>query len=269
MRVFVLSIFGCMVLACGQVPADTMRMAVTTSFNNSGLGEILLPEIRRDLGIDVHLLVVGTGQALGLGRRGDVDAVLVHAREAEDEFVTSGFGIRRCHVMYNDFVIIGPEDDPANIAGALDARSAFRRIAASGHDLVSRGDESGTHMRELDLWSLAGLETAGFGSWYRETGAGMGAALNTASALDAYILADRASWLSFGNQGNLDLLFSGDPALNNQYSYIRVSPDRHPHVKAELSSRLESWLTSDRAADLINGYRISGQSLFVANPGCG
>ena len=255
-------------LIASQSLADSMRMAVTSSFNNSGLSDVLLPEIRNDLGFDVHLLIVGTGQALGLGRNGDVDAVLVHARAAEEEFVATGFGVRRCHVMYNDFVIIGPEDDPAGVADATEAQVALTLIAAAGNDFVSRGDDSGTHKRELALWNKAGLDPGGFEGWYKEVGSGMGSALNTASGLSAYIIADRASWLTFGNPGHLVLLFEGDPDLFNQYTYMRINPERHPHVKADIASRLESWLTGPRATDLIDNHKVGFQPLFVSNPGC-
>ena len=269
MRRWLIPLTLCLGIVHGTaISAETLRLAVTTSFHNAGLGTILLPAIRKDLGIDVHLLIVGTGQALGLGRNGDVDAVLVHAPEAEEAFVAGGFGIRRCPIMYNEFVILGPADDPADIAGAPDAVTALLRIAGAGAEFISRGDRSGTHMREIDLWAGAGRDPASFGSWYKEIGAGMGAALNTASALDAYVLTDRASWLTFGNKGTLALLFSGDPALFNQYSYIRVDPIRHPHVNGDLTRTLETWLSGPRAGQLIDDYMIAGESLFTSNPRC-
>ena len=242
---------------------DTMRMAVTTSFHNSGLADVLLPEIRADLDLEVQLLVVGTGQALKLGRAGDVDAILVHSRKAEEAFVADGFATHRREIMYNDFVIIGPQSDPAGAGGAATAAEALSSIAASQAAFVSRGDDSGTHKKELSLWTSAGV--APEGDWYKAVGAGMGAALNTASGLDAYILADRASWLNFGNKGGLALLFAGDPVLFNQYAYLPVSPAKHPHVKSDLAAQLEQWLTSDRAGALIDGYTISGEKLFVFN----
>ncbi len=239
--------------------AETLRMAVTTSFNNSGLADILLPAIKADTGIDLALIVVGTGQALRLGEAGDVDAVLVHARAAEDAFLAAGYGQYRLDIMYNDFVIIGPADDPAHIADAPDARAALAAIAAAGQIFVSRGDESGTHKKELSLWAVPPS-----GAWYRAAGAGMGATLNLASGMGAYALTDRASWLNFGNKAGLVLLFSGDPALFNPYSYIPVSPARWPHINAEAAVLLGQWLTSPRAAGLINGYRLQGQPLFTA-----
>ncbi|KIC45569.1 substrate-binding domain-containing protein [Tateyamaria sp. ANG-S1] len=254
------------VMAAGMAhAADQMRMAVTTSFHNSGLADVLLPEIANDLDLEVQLLVVGTGQALRLGEAGDVDAILVHSRTAEEAFVEGGHGTHRREIMYNDFVIIGPSDDPAGIAEAETAGEALQAIATSNAAFVSRGDDSGTHKKELSLWTNADLAADTFGEWYRAVGAGMGAALNTASGLNAYILSDRASWLNFGNKGDLALLFAGDPVLFNQYAYLPVNPQRHPHVKTELVSKLETWLTSERAQILIDGYMIDGETLFVFN----
>ncbi|MBE0413137.1 substrate-binding domain-containing protein [Yoonia sp.] len=250
-------------LAGSMAAAEDMKMAVTTSFNNSGLAEILLPAIAEDTGINVQLLVVGTGQALRLGEGGDVDAVLVHARAAEEAFVEAGYGTHRREIMYNDFVYIGPSDDPAAIAQADTAADVLVRIAQTESVFVSRGDDSGTHKKELSLWDTAGVQRGG--DWYRPVGAGMGASLNTAAGMNAYILADRASWLNFGNKGDLALLFAGDPVLFNQYAYLPVNPERHPHVKTDLVVQLEEWLTSPRAAELINGYTINGETLFTYN----
>lgn len=244
---------------------DVMRLAVTTSFHNSGLAEVLLPEIAQDLDLDVQMLVVGTGQALRLGEAGDVDAILVHSRSAEEAFVQAGFGLHRREIMYNDFVVIGPEGDPAGVHMAQSAAQALQAIAGAQAEFVSRGDDSGTHKKELGLWQDAGIAPDTFGPWYKAVGAGMGAALNTASGLDAYILSDRASWLNFGNKGGLALLFSGDPVLFNQYAYLPVSKQRHPHVNADLAAKLEGWLTSPRAAALINGYTINDETLFIFN----
>lgn len=245
--------------------AENLRMAVTTSFHNSGLADILLPEIRKDLGLRVQLLVVGTGQALRLGRAGDVDAILVHSRAAEEAFVAQGFGDHRREIMYNDFVLLGPAGDPVSLRTADSATEALIRIARHRAAFVSRGDDSGTHKRELQLWALADQDPTGFGPWYKPVGAGMGAALNTAAALDAHILADRASWLNFRNRRGLALLFAGDRALFNQYAFIPVSRKRHPHVKAEAAKKLERWLVSDQAKHLINTYQIDGEHLFVFN----
>ena len=259
----VLTIVFCL-LASGAL-AEKLKVAVTTSFHNSGLSEVLLPAIAADIGVEVQLLVVGTGQALRLGKAGDVDAILVHSRAAEEAFVAEGFAPHRREVMYNDFVIVGPTDDPAKIASAADAASAFGRIADAEASFVSRGDDSGTHKAERALWRVAKLEPDVFGRWYKEVGAGMGASLNSASGLGAYILADRASWLNFGNKGGMALLFSGDPALFNQYAFLPIDPERHPHVNAQAARRLEDWLTSSAAKVLINSYTIDGQPLFVFN----
>lgn len=250
-------------LICSAAWSEDLKLAVTTSFHNSGLSEILAPAIKEDIDIDLQLLVVGTGQALRLGEAGDVDAILVHSRAAEDAFVADGYGTHRREIMYNDFVFVGPFADPAAIGNAATAVDALAQIAAAKAAFVSRGDDSGTHKKELSLWDTAGVSRGG--DWYRPVGAGMGAALNTASGMDAYILADRASWLNFGNKVGLDLLFSGDPVLFNQYAYIPVNPELHGHVKADLARQLEGWLTSDRAKDLINNYTINGETLFTFN----
>ncbi|SIT16791.1 substrate-binding domain-containing protein [Paracoccus saliphilus] len=259
-------VLGLVALMIGTaVQADDMKMAVTTSFHNSGLAEVLLPEIRKDLDLEVQLLVVGTGQAIKLGEAGDVDAVLVHSRAAEDRFVEEGFGMHRREIMYNDFVFIGPGDDPAGIADDESAIEALQDIASAEVDFVSRGDDSGTHKKELSLWKAADLDAEGFGGWYNAVGSGMGAALNTAAGMNAYILSDRASWLNFGNKADLELLYSGDPELFNQYAYLPVNPEKHDHVKHDLAVKLEDWLTSDRAKELIDGYEIGGETLFVFN----
>lgn len=241
--------------------AEDMRLAVTTSFDNSGLADILIPQIKADTGLDVHLLVVGTGQALRLGAAGDVDAVLVHSRSAEDAFLADGHGTHRREIMYNDFVLVGP----SSLGVVATITQAMSVLAAINAPFISRGDDSGTHKAEQRLWQAAGLNTAEFGNWYRSVGAGMGAALNTASAMDAYVISDRASWLNFGNKGNLGIVFSGDPALFNQYAYLPVNPDKGKKIRHSSTLQLEAWLTSDRAKALINGYQIDGQPLFVFN----
>ncbi|PUB11503.1 substrate-binding domain-containing protein [Yoonia sediminilitoris] len=261
MRLFIL----CALLWSSVARAETMKMAVTTSFHNSGLADILLPEIQGDIGLEVQLLVVGTGQALRLGEAGDVDAILVHSKAAEDAFVAAGYGTHRREIMYNDFVFVGPSDDPAAIVGADTAAAALAQIADAQTDFVSRGDDSGTHKKELSLWGAAGFDAATLGAWYKEVGAGMGASLNTASSLNAYIIADRASWLNFGNKRDLALLFAGDPVLFNQYAYLPVNPEKHPHVKTDAVAALETWLTGDVANALIDGYQIEGETLFVFN----
>jgi len=246
--------------------AESIKLAVTTSFNNSGLSDVLLPEIKADLDLDVKLLVVGTGQSLRLGKAGDVDAILVHSRKSEEAFLAAGFGTHRREIMFNDFVLIGPSADPAGISTARNAAEALQRIARASANFVSRGDDSGTHKKEMSLWAATAIAgDVSDNSWYRAAGAGMGAALNTASGMNAYIMADRASWLKFGNKGDLALLFSGDPVLFNQYAYLPVSPVLHPHVKAELASKLEDWLVSPKAEKLISGYKINGELLFTFN----
>lgn len=250
----------------GSALANELRLAVTTSFQNSGLSDVLLPEIKSDLGLDVRLIVVGTGQAIKLGEAGDVDAILVHSRTAEDAFLASGHGSRRTEIMYNDFILIGPSIDPANIASADSVTKALVMIAESGALFVSRGDDSGTNKKELSLWEKVGVsESERTDEWYKETGSGMGATLNTASGLGAYVLSDRATWLKFGNKGELNLLYAGDPELFNQYALLPVSAQMHPHVKSDLVNKLEQWLTSERARLLIDGYTIDGLTLFKFN----
>ncbi|MEM9677352.1 MAG: substrate-binding domain-containing protein [Pseudomonadota bacterium] len=241
-----------------------LRVAVTTSFENSGLADVLLPVAENDLAIDIQLVVVGTGQALKLGTAGDVDAVLVHSKVAEEAFVASGAGMRRTEFMFNDFVLIGPKHDPAKIGGAKTIGGALSSIAALRSVFVSRGDDSGTHKKELALWAAANV-SAFAPSWYRETGSGMGAALNTAAGLNAYILSDRATWLKFGNKADLALLYSGDPALRNQYAYLPVNPAKHNHIAHEAAVAFENWLISSKAQTLIDGYQVAGQKLFTAN----
>ncbi len=258
-----LTFAAALALASGMALAEDLKLAVTTSFANSGLAEVLLPEIEKDTGITVQLLVVGTGQALALGAAGDVDAVLVHSRAAEEKWLAEVNGTHRREIMYNDFVIVGPAADPAGIKQAKLATEAFAAIAKAEAVFVSRGDDSGTHKMELALWKEAGAEPTG--DWYRAVGQGMGAALNSAAGMDAYILADRASWLNFGNKAGLAIDFEGDPALFNQYAYLPVNPEKHPHVKADLVKTLEDWLVGETAKSLIEGYKIAGQQLFVFN----
>ncbi|MCC3304428.1 substrate-binding domain-containing protein [Sneathiella sp. HT1-7] len=264
----ILAAFTLLLLMNVNALADDMKMAVTTSFHNSGLSDILIPRIKEDTGIDVYLLVVGTGQALKLGRAGDVDAILVHSRKAEEKFVEEGYGTHRREIMYNDFVLIGPKPDEAGIANAKTAADALKAIAETKAIFVSRGDDSGTHRKELALWTLAGLDPEKFeGNWYRASGSGMGATLNTASGMNGYVFADRASWLNFKNKGDLGLLFSGDPILFNQYAYLPVNPAKHSHVKKDLSAKLEKWLVSPKAQKIIGDYEIAGEKLFTPNAG--
>ena len=243
--------------------AETVRLAVTTSFQNSGLSDVLLPKIKSDTGIELQVLVVGTGQALKLGQAGDVDAVLVHSRVDEELWVASGYGPYRRDLMYNDYVLIGPTKDPANIGRLTSASEALIEISGGGHLFVSRGDDSGTHKAEQALWQAATI--AEMGNWYRSVGAGMGATLNTAVAMGGYVLADRASWINFGNKHNMSILLEGDPAFFNQYAFLPVSQERHPHVKREAVQRLEDWLVGSHGQKAIQDYRLDGVQLFFPN----
>ncbi|MCH7942243.1 MAG: substrate-binding domain-containing protein [Proteobacteria bacterium] len=250
--------------ASAQAQERFITVASTTSTANTGLFDSILPMFTATSGIAVRVVAVGTGAALKLGERGDVDMVLVHARAAEDRFVTAGFGVARRDVMYNDFVIVGPLSDPAAIAGMRSAPGALSRIAASRARFVSRGDDSGTHKAELRLWDAAGgAPRSGDAEWYREAGAGMGATLNTARAMDAYTLVDRGTWLSFANRGDLVALVEGDPRLFNPYGVILVNPTRHPHVKATDSMLFIDWLTGSEGQAAIGAFTINGERLFT------
>lgn len=246
--------------------AGELRMAVTTSFHNSGLSDLLLPQIKRDIDLDVRLVVVGTGQALKLGRSGDVDAILVHSKTAETRFVANGFGSHRREIMFNDFVLIGPSDDPAKTRDSKNVSEALLAIKNEQAIFVSRGDDSGTHRKEQGLWRAVNLDDSVFSSaWYRAVGSGMGATLNTASGMNAYVLADRASWLKFKNKGKLRLLYAGDPVLFNQYAYLPINPAVHPHVNAAAAAKLEEWLVSPVGQQMIGDYTIGGEHLFTPN----
>lgn len=244
----------------------TITVASTTSTEQSGLFGHMLPIFTRETGITVRVVALGTGQALDVGRRGDADVVFVHDRVAEERFVREGFGGPRRHVMYNDFVLIGPAADPARIAGLRDTPEALRRIAAARAPFVSRGDRSGTHAAELRLWRAAEVDpTAGRGQWYREVGQGMGPALNTSAAQNAYILADRGTWLNFRNRQELRILVEGDARLFNQYGVMLVNPQRHPHVRAADAQRFIDWIVSPTGQAAIAGYKIGGEQLFFPN----
>ena len=253
-----------------QMPAMASDQSIivqsTTSTANSGLYAHLLPAFEAKTGITVHVVAVGTGQALRNARNCDGDVLLVHARSAEEAFVDEGFGLKRSDLMYNDFVLVGPPDDPAGI-GALDnVAKAFSMIAKSRALFASRGDESGTHKKEMALWTASGMDPSGAsGDWYRETGSGMGATLNTAVGMGAYTMTDRATWLSFRNKGDFAILMEGDDALFNQYGVILVNRDRCPNVKAELGQRFVDWLLSKEGQETISAFEVDGQQLFFPN----
>jgi len=253
--------FGAAGAGAGDAPYITV--ASTTSTENSGLFGFLLPVFTEQTGIEVRVVAVGTGQALRIAMNGDADVLFVHHRASEEQFVAEGYGVKRYPVMHNDFVIVGPAADPAGVRGMTDAAAALASIAKDGQPFASRGDDSGTHKKEMSLWSAAGVDPTGdSGSWYRETGSGMGATLNTASGMDAYALTDRATWIKFGNKGNLELLVEGDPRLFNPYGVILVNPDRFPHVKAKEGQQFIDWLISEQGQNRIAAYRIDGQPAF-------
>jgi tungstate transport system substrate-binding protein len=257
---------------CASFSAEAQQrfitVASTTSTEQSGLFKHLLPIFERKTGIQVRVVALGTGQALDMGRRGDADVVLVHARPLEEKFVAEGYGVRRQEVMYNDFVLIGPKSDPAKVVGGKDVAQALQRIYKAKAPFVSRGDRSGTHFAELELWKAAGIDIGrDKGSWYRETGQGMGPALNTASGMNAYVLADRGTWLSFKNRGELAIVVEGDRRLFNQYGIILVNPAKHLGVKKEMGQAFIDWIISSEGQEAIAAYKIGGEQLFFPNAG--
>lgn len=267
-RVFGAAFIAAAALLATPVHADDRHITVasTTSTEASGLFSHILPAFEEETGIEVRVVAVGTGQAIELARRGDADVLFVHHEPSEEEFVKAGYGVERHPVMYNDFIIVGPDSDPAGIEGMETAPEAFSAIADAGAPFTSRGDNSGTHKKELGLWEKAGIDPAGDGgSWYRETGAGMGRTLNTAAGMNAYTLADRGTWISFDNRQDLEILVEGDPDLFNPYGVILVDPERHGHVKAEMGQRFIDWLISDEGQQAIAGYRLRGEQLFMPN----
>lgn len=243
-----------------------ITVASTTSTEQSGLFKHLLPVFEAKTGIQVHVVAVGTGQALDIGRRGDADVVLVHARPLEEKFLAEGQGVKRFDVMYNDFVLVGPKPDPARVAGTRDVVAALQKIKAAQAPFVSRGDRSGTHFAELELWKLAGIDIAkDKGPWYRDTGSGMGPALNTAAGMNAYILSDRGTWLSFKNRAELAIAVEGDQRLFNQYGVMLVNPAKHPQVKKEMGRTFVDWVISPEGQKAIADYKIGGEQLFFPN----
>jgi tungstate transport system substrate-binding protein len=244
-----------------------ITVASTTSTEQSGLFKHILPVFEKKTGIQVRVVALGTGQALDLARRGDADVVLVHAKSAEQKFLSEGHAVKRYPVMYNDFVLIGPKSDPAHVSGEKDILSALKKIKSAGAPFVSRGDRSGTHIAELNLWKAAGVDIArDKGPWYRETGQGMGPALNTASSMNAYILADRGTWLAFRNRGDLRIEVEGDKRLFNQYGVMLVNPEKHPNVKRAEGQAFIDWLISPEGQKTIADYKIGGKQLFYPNP---
>jgi len=253
-----------------SLPSQTMadrdfRLAVTTSFNNSGLTKLLIPELEKQIKVNVDLVVTGTGQALKLGQNGDVDAVLVHSKEAELDFIKQGYGTHRQKIMFNDFIVVGPQADPASLNTAHSALECFENLYQTKYDFISRGDDSGTHMKEKQLWLQISKNPLEFNEWYKAIGAGTGSALNIAAALNAYTLVDRASWLNFKNKAGLIILCEKDSLFFNQYSFIPISKKKHPHIKYEDALKIENWLIESESSSIINSYKIDNKQLFYFN----
>jgi len=264
-----LGILAALIAAIGTVTPSVaedprfITVASTTSTENSGLFGFILPKFEEATGIQVRVVAVGTGQAIKIAERGDADVLFVHHPASEERFVADGFGVKRYPVMHNDFVVVGPADDPAGVKTADGAAEAFAKIAESGSVFTSRGDDSGTHKKELALWEAAGIDPRSApGDWYRETGSGMGATLNVASGMDAYALTDRGTWLAFANRGRLQIVFEGDPVIFNPYGVILVSPDRHSHVKAADGQAFIDWLVSTEGQAAIAAFRVEGEQAF-------
>ncbi|MBU3607411.1 substrate-binding domain-containing protein [Polynucleobacter nymphae] len=265
-RLLVIALTNIVFLASPATAQEkSIVVSSTTSTEQSGLFEFMLPIFKMKTGINVKVVAVGTGQALDIGRRGDADVVFVHDKPAEEKFVEEGFSTKRNEVMYNDFVLIGPQSDPARIGGGKDIQAALQKIATAQAPFISRGDKSGTHAAELRYWKSAGITVLPTQTWYKETGSGMGPALNTASAMNGYILADRATWLSFKNRGDLVILVQGDPKLFNQYGVMLVNPAKFPHVKKTEGQTFIDWLISKNGQDVIASYQIGGEQLFFPN----
>jgi tungstate transport system substrate-binding protein len=268
MRAFLFGLLFILTAPSGPVHAQErfITVASTTSTEQSGLFQHLLPRFTAKTGIQVRVVALGTGQALDVARRGDADVVFVHDKPAEEKFLAEGFSTKRVDVMYNDFIIVGPKSDPAKISGGKDVLVALRKIAAAKTTFVSRGDRSGTHMAELRYWKDAGVDlTASKGDWYREIGQGMGPALNMAAASDAYVLSDRGTWLSFKNRRELEITVQGDGRLFNQYGVMLVNPAKHPQVKGKDGQTFVDWLISGEGQKAIADYKIEGQQLFFPN----
>lgn len=260
------TLFSLMLSAPVWSADEFITVASTTSTENSGLFGFILPKFTEETGIEVRVVAVGTGQAIKNAMNGDADVLFVHHKPSEEKFVSEGFGVERFDVMYNDFVIIGPGGDPAEVKGMDNVAAALKKIADAQAPFASRGDDSGTHKKELSLWKEAGVDvSAASGSWYRETGSGMGATLNVASGMGAYLMSDRATWLNFGNKGGLEIVVEGDSKLFNQYGIILVNPEKHAHVKADAGQKFVDWVISDAGQKLIGEYQINGQPAFFPN----
>jgi tungstate transport system substrate-binding protein len=243
-----------------------ITVASTTSTEQSGLFKHLLPIFEKKTGIQVRVVALGTGQSLDMGKRGDADVVFVHAKPLEEKFVAEGYGVQRFEVMYNDFVLVGPKSDPARVGGSKDIVAALQKVKAAQAPFASRGDKSGTHFAELELWKAAGIDIAkDKGPWYRDTGSGMGPTLNTAAGMNAYALTDRGTWLSFKNRADLVISVEGDQRLFNQYGVILVNPAKHPHVKKDMGQAFVDWVISREGQKAIAEYKIGGEQLFFPN----
>ncbi len=266
-RLFTSAFFALLALGA-HAQGRFIAVASTTSTEQSGLFGYILPLFEQKTGVKVHVVALGTGQALDLARRGDADVVFVHARAAEEKFLAEGEGVKRFPVMYNDFVLVGPKSDPAGVAGGKDIVAALKKLEAAKAPFVSRGDKSGTHMAELALWKAASIDIdKAKGPWYRDTGQGMGPALNTAASMNAYILTDRGTWLSFKNRADLVIVVEGDQRLFNQYGVMLVNPAKHPNVKKELGQLFVDWVISPEGQAAIAAYKINGEQLFFPNAG--
>lgn len=258
-------VLALLLVTSAQAQEKFITVASTTSTEQSGLFKHLLPVFQAKTGIQVRVVALGTGQALDMGRRGDADVVFVHAKPLEEKFVAEGFGVRRFEVMYNDFILVGPKSDPAKVAASKDIVAAFQKVKAAQAPFASRGDKSGTHFAEVELWKAAGIDVSKEKGWYRETGSGMGPTLNTASAMNAYALTDRGTWLSFKNRGDLAIVVEGDQKLFNQYGVILVNPAKHPHVKKDLGQAFIDWVISPAGQKAIADYKVGGEQLFFPN----
>jgi tungstate transport system substrate-binding protein len=266
-RTLIAAAFGSVILAMPALAQDkSIVVASTTSTQDSGLFEYLLPIYKQKTGVTVKVISQGTGQALDTGRRGDADVVWVHAKSAEEKFLAEGQGVKRFPVMYNDFVLIGPKSDPAGIKGMKDVGQAFKTIMAKQTSFISRGDRSGTHVAELALWKASGIDIEkDKGAWYKSIGQGMGAALNTAGASNGYVLSDRGTWIHYKNKGDLAILVEGDKRMFNQYGILLVNPAKHPNVKKELGQQFIDWVISPEGQKAIANYKINGEQLFYPN----